>query len=141
MYLHLKQQDYTIYTILFSGLQMLFLATFFPTWEGGAGVYDFVGVSDLLQQPVEWFQLRTDHVDALKVKLMLIIFSHIDLQSAFIQNKLSIRHYTHIAVSSALWMWHGFGGFFSRQLESTLNDRKQENDRHVDLNTIRYFSV
>ncbi|XP_029432202.1 transmembrane protein 147 isoform X2 [Rhinatrema bivittatum] len=22
---------------------MLFLATFFPTWEGGAGVYDFVG--------------------------------------------------------------------------------------------------
>ncbi len=24
---------------------MLFLATFFPTWEGGAGVYDFVGVS------------------------------------------------------------------------------------------------
>lgn len=25
--------------------QMLFLATFFPTWEGGAGVYDFVGVS------------------------------------------------------------------------------------------------
>ena len=26
-------------------LQMLFLATFFPTWEGGAGVYDFVGVS------------------------------------------------------------------------------------------------
>lgn len=29
------------------GLQMLFLATFFPTWEGGAGVYDFVGVSVL----------------------------------------------------------------------------------------------
>lgn len=28
-------------------LQMLFLATFFPTWEGGAGVYDFVGVSVL----------------------------------------------------------------------------------------------
>lgn len=28
------------------GFQMLFLATFFPTWEGGAGVYDFVGVSD-----------------------------------------------------------------------------------------------
>lgn len=26
-------------------LQMLFLATFFPTWEGGAGAYDFVGVS------------------------------------------------------------------------------------------------
>lgn len=26
--------------------QMLFLATFFPTWEGGAGVYDFVGVSE-----------------------------------------------------------------------------------------------
>lgn len=24
---------------------MLFLATFFPTWEGGAGAYDFVGVS------------------------------------------------------------------------------------------------
>lgn len=28
---------------------MLFLATFFPTWEGGAGVYDFVGVSVELQ--------------------------------------------------------------------------------------------
>lgn len=25
--------------------QMLFLATFFPTWEGGVGAYDFVGVS------------------------------------------------------------------------------------------------
>lgn len=33
--------------VLFCGLQMLFLATFFPTWEGGSGVYDFVGVSDL----------------------------------------------------------------------------------------------
>lgn len=32
-------------------LQMLFLATFFPTWEGGAGVYDFVGVS------VDWSDL------------------------------------------------------------------------------------
>lgn len=27
---------------------MLFLATFFPTWEGGAGAYDFVGVSSAL---------------------------------------------------------------------------------------------
>lgn len=27
------------------GFQMLFLATFFPTWEGGVGAYDFVGVS------------------------------------------------------------------------------------------------
>ncbi len=31
--------------IVWYHFQMLFLATFFPTWEGGAGMYDFVGVS------------------------------------------------------------------------------------------------
>lgn len=34
----------------FSLLQMLFLATFFPTWEGGVGAYDFIGVSLALGQ-------------------------------------------------------------------------------------------
>lgn len=47
-------------------LQMLFLATFFPTWEGGAGVYDFVGVcffiTSVLQQLIVPISARVFNV-------------------------------------------------------------------------------
>jgi hypothetical protein len=42
--------------------QMLFLATFFPTWEGGAGVYDFVG---------EFMKATVDLADLLGLHLVM----------------------------------------------------------------------
>ena len=46
--------------------QMLFLATFFPTWEGGAGVYDFVGVSvPSCQIPFNYFNENTKKTSVL----------------------------------------------------------------------------
>lgn len=41
---------------------MLFLATFFPTWEGGAGVYDFVG---------EFMKATVDLADLLGLHLVM----------------------------------------------------------------------
>lgn len=42
--------------------KMLFLATFFPTWEGGAGVYDFVG---------EFMKATVDLADLLGLHLVM----------------------------------------------------------------------
>ncbi|KTG05353.1 hypothetical protein cypCar_00041317 [Cyprinus carpio] len=42
--------------------QMLFLATFFPTWEGAAGVYDFVG---------EFMKATVDLADLLGLHLVM----------------------------------------------------------------------
>ncbi|TMS10557.1 Transmembrane protein 147 [Larimichthys crocea] len=50
-------------TYLFVQLcKMLFLATFFPTWEGGAGVYDFVG---------EFMKATVDLADLLGLHLVM----------------------------------------------------------------------
>ncbi|XP_036418604.1 transmembrane protein 147-like [Colossoma macropomum] len=50
-------------TYLFVQLcKMLFLATFFPTWEGGAGVYDFVG---------EFMKATVDMADLLGLHLVM----------------------------------------------------------------------
>ncbi|KAM4567791.1 transmembrane protein 147 [Fundulus heteroclitus] len=50
-------------TYLFVQLcKMLFLATFFPTWEGGAGVYDFVG---------EFMKSTVDLADLLGLHLVM----------------------------------------------------------------------
>ncbi|CAM4704302.1 BOS complex subunit TMEM147 [Siphateles boraxobius] len=50
-------------TYLFVQLcKMMFLATFFPTWEGGAGVYDFVG---------EFMKATVDMADLLGLHLVM----------------------------------------------------------------------
>ncbi|MEQ2165626.1 hypothetical protein GOODEAATRI_019055 [Goodea atripinnis] len=49
--------------------QMLFLATFFPTWEGGAGVYDFVGVSSKMF--TEFMKSTVDLADLLGLHLVM----------------------------------------------------------------------
>lgn len=57
--------------------QMLFLATFFPTWEGGAGVYDFVGVS------CEWATVL--------INFWVFHYVFIEITLIYIQGKLKER--------------------------------------------------
>ncbi|XP_018424270.1 PREDICTED: transmembrane protein 147 isoform X2 [Nanorana parkeri] len=40
--------------------KMLFLATFFPTWEGAVGAYDFIGVHYMAIAALVWMWTRYD---------------------------------------------------------------------------------
>ncbi|KAG7266645.1 hypothetical protein CRUP_032323, partial [Coryphaenoides rupestris] len=66
---------------------MLFLATFFPTWEGGAGVYDFVG---------EFMKATVDLADLLGLHLVM------SRNAGKGEYKIMV-HY--IAMASVVWMF------------------------------------
>uniref|UniRef100_A0A3B1IR16 BOS complex subunit TMEM147 n=1 Tax=Astyanax mexicanus TaxID=7994 RepID=A0A3B1IR16_ASTMX len=61
-------------TYLFVQLcKMMFLATFFPTWEGGAGVYDFVGVHYIAMAAVVWMFTRYDLPKSFRLPVTVLL--------------------------------------------------------------------
>ncbi|XP_044527122.1 transmembrane protein 147 isoform X2 [Gracilinanus agilis] len=70
-------------TYLFVQLcKMLFLATFFPTWEGGVGVYDFIGVHYIAVSALVWMFTRYDLPRNFRPPLTLLL--GISVYKAFI---------------------------------------------------------
>uniref|UniRef100_A0A9L0SHB5 BOS complex subunit TMEM147 n=1 Tax=Equus caballus TaxID=9796 RepID=A0A9L0SHB5_HORSE len=60
-------------TYLFVQLcKMLFLATFFPTWEGG--IYDFIGVHYIVASAQVWMITRYDLYHTFRPAVLLLMF-------------------------------------------------------------------